>query len=341
MKLKEQDQLLFRKWVTNYFSEDRKLRSKKILEKLQKDVPSLVKNIKKVAKKNGEVSYIGRCLLPKFKKEGWLIYKSGFWRVKVTPERCAYCFKPLNEVYLIDNNENHFCNDDCLEELGDFQEGFNPYWDEYRMMYSNFRDMYPDIKKYKELKNTLSNIDPLTHIELINFIKDIEQILYDSEYQEIVIDEGGDGSFSWEVYRMFNILKDELEELIEVEGQVLSYRVKEKKFYSIIVDHNYLAGEGKKNKLLQKFIKKNSKYLMENCSHTWITSDREKRGQWYDELNKGIDGYFHYKNYYQCSNCEAVVEDRYTRKAIDDYNYCEECWEEVESSGGFNWREEY
>jgi hypothetical protein len=347
MKLKEEEQLIFRTWVTEYFVEERKLKSNEIFERLQEDVPRLVKSIKKVSKKSGAIAYIGRCLLSKFRKEGWLTYKNGVWSVQVTSDRCAYCFKPLDELYLIDYNEHRFCNSDCSEEfeevedLEDFKEGYDCYWDKYYFLFDDFSHMYPNIKEYKSLKeeNKLSN--PLTYIELINFNKDIEEIIYDTYYDEIINDEGADGPFAWEIYRMLNIFKEELEELREVEAHIFKHRDKEKEFYSIIIDHNYLAKEGKKNKVLQKFIKKNSKYLMENCSHTWITSEREKRDQWYDELKKVIDGYFDYKNYYECDNCGAIVEQKYTRRAIDNYHYCEECFDDVKSSGGFNFREEY
>lgn len=74
----------------------------------------------------------------------------------------------------------------------DFDEGYNPYWDEYMRMYSDFSDMYPHIKKYMKLKDKNEEVGPLAHIELINLIKDIEEIIYDYEYEEIVNDKGGD-----------------------------------------------------------------------------------------------------------------------------------------------------
>ncbi|WP_461207877.1 hypothetical protein [Clostridium sp. DL1XJH146] len=344
MKLKEKEKQLFQKWAIQYFANEKKLSSKDIFERLQKDLPSLIKGIKKVSKKSGVVAYIGRCLLPEFRREGWLDYKKGYWSVKIVPGRCAQCFKLIDDVYYIDSDDRHFCCEDCCEEFYEFYdlgEDYNPYWDEYSMMYIEFIDMYPKIESYKIVNATDIDIDPLEHIKLINFIKDIEEIIYDSEYEEIVDDEGGDGAFAAEVYRMYCILKNGLEELIDIEGKVREKRPEEIELYSIVIDYDYLVNEGKKNKSLQKFIKKNTKFLMENRSNIWITSEFEKRSKWYDEFKKRMDGYISYKNYYQCPNCGAISEYNRTWRAIDDYHYCEKCYEDVKCSGGFNRRDDY
>jgi len=98
MKLCEKNQQLFNDLAITYIANNRSTTSQEIFELLEKNNPKLLKHIIKASKKIGPVAYIGRNLLAKYKKEGWLVYKDKSWKVNLVQERCAQCFKPLDKV---------------------------------------------------------------------------------------------------------------------------------------------------------------------------------------------------------------------------------------------------
>jgi hypothetical protein len=116
MRLSEKDRQLFQAWTKHHLLKNRSTTSSEIFKALAKDEPGLLKRITKASKKIGPIAYIGRYLLPKFKKDGWLIYENNLWKVNINQGCCAQCLKPLDEVYFI-MGKIHFCNDDCADDF--------------------------------------------------------------------------------------------------------------------------------------------------------------------------------------------------------------------------------
>ncbi|MFZ3132216.1 MAG: hypothetical protein WA125_14265, partial [Desulfosporosinus sp.] len=224
MILNEKDQQLFRNHVVPHLIKTRTTTSYAIVAILEKDEPRLLKRITKASGKIGPVAYIGRYLLSKLKEEGWLINDEKTWKVKIVPDRCTQCFKPLDEVYFI-TSEKRFCNDDCADDFNwdseeaDHNGGYEPYWDEYSMLFNKFSHLNPQFKGFRRLIVNDSLVRPINHIELLNIIQEIECELDNEDYQNFIADEGRDGPLAAEIYRMLNILGRELIELRKVKKE--------------------------------------------------------------------------------------------------------------------------
>lgn len=208
--LTTEDQQMFKRYALLYFSKFRSLSSKEIYKLLGNYDPKLLKRIKRITKRTEPAAYIGRYLLPLFKKEGWLIYKDNKWNVQIVQDRCVQCFKKIDEVYLIDSGNLHFCSTDCADEFEGFYEPYDCYWDEYLCLFTEFSEMYPKFSNYTKLDGTNNFISPFSHFNLLNLIQNIEDSINNSEFDEITNDEGADGKVAAEIYRMLVILNKKL-----------------------------------------------------------------------------------------------------------------------------------
>jgi hypothetical protein len=335
MKLSEKDQQEFRNWVVSYLSRERSLTSKQIYEFLSRDDAVLIKHIAKAGKKAGVAAYIGRYLLPAFREEGWLKKETQSWVVNPVPNRCAQCLKPIGEVYMIDFDKNHFCSSDCCDEFDRDYDCYESYEDEYFFLFDSFKNIYPKISSFKRFKYKEDDFNPVYHIQLINLIKDIENIIWDPDYSDIIYDQGADGPFAAEIYRIINILKDDLTELHWIEEDVNKSRPKQKKLYTLIIDSDYLSGPGKNDNLLKNFRQKARNHKVAN-KNIWTTNRLDIRNKWYYELSSVVKNALNSANYVECPLCLSLSEDKYTHRAIDGFCYCEKCHETVKKAGGYD-----
>lgn len=148
-KLRATDQQSLRQYVLSHVIRSRAITSQDLLDILEKNEPELLRRLSKASGKIGPAAYCGRYLFPKFRKEGWLTKADNGWKTNIAPERCAYFFKPLNEVYYITANMR-FCDDDCVDKFdwdsydGDEYDCCPPYGDEYASLFAEFKLLYPD-----------------------------------------------------------------------------------------------------------------------------------------------------------------------------------------------------
>ena len=339
MILTEKDQQQFRNHVVPHLIQSRTTTCNAIVALLESDEPRLLKHITKASGKIGPIAYIGRYLLSKLKEEGWLINDYKTWKVKITPDRCAQCFKPLYEVYYI-TSEKRFCNDDCANEFNwdsekaDHVGGDDPYWDEYSMFFNTFSQLYPQFRRYKKLIDNDGLVIPIDHIQLLNIIQEVKYELDNEDYQNFIADEGRDGPLAAEIYRMLSILDREQIELRKVKKEVQKHRGKQKRIYAIIIDRNYISDIGKGETAFKEFVRKNRRYKM-TASNMWGSKILEKRNQWYDDLKTFLGNALGYKNIVECPLCTTLSEENYTYRAIDDFRYCENCYDRVRIAGGF------
>ncbi len=91
----------------------------------------------------------------------------------------------------------------------------------------------------------------------------------------------------------------------------------------------------KEEAILKEFKRKNRRYKMQS-GNTWGTTKLEKRSQWYGELKHVMGDALHYKNYYECPICLSLNTLYDTNRAIDNYHYCENCYDQVRLAGGFD-----
>ncbi|OLN28961.1 hypothetical protein [Desulfosporosinus metallidurans] len=336
MPLDEKDQQLFRDYVMPFIAKNRSTSSQTILELLEKEEPKLLKRINKTSKKIGPLAYIGRYLLAKFKKEGWLVNEDELWTVNINQERCAQCFKLLDEVYLVDIENNRFCSENCADDFEpEFVEPYDSYWDQYMYLFHTFSELYPKFAVFKKPLEKVEVISPSTHLALLKTLQKIEEHVYNPENDGIMLDEGADGPIAAEIYRMLSILNNELLQLRKVEKVFRKHRLKQKGVFAIIVDSEYLSGSSKNDAVFKEFIRKNRRYKMSK-SNMWGTTKLEKRNQWYDELIPQLKSALHYENYVECPICSLLSEENHTKKANDNYRYCEYCYDDVRLAGGFD-----
>lgn len=326
---------MFKEWVRGHFAEERSMTSSQIIKLLEEEKPSLAKKIVKAAKKSSGTAYVGRYLLPLIKREGWLKYEEDTWKVNITPDRCAKCFKPIDEVYVIDSEERRFCSTDCADDFDDYIEDYGAYWDEYRNLFYDFSEVYPKINCYKKLKDVQESVNPITHIELLTLTKEIENIIWNPDYYDVVNDKGAEGPLAGEIYRIIKLLETNLKEFYKTEKNIGRQRPKQRKLYTIMIDTDFFTGPGKDSETFKNFKKKAARYKIKGADR-WGTVKVMRRSDWYDELKDVAESSLHYENLIECPCCSSLVEEKYTRRAVDDYRYCLECCVEVERAGGFD-----
>jgi hypothetical protein len=105
MKISTQTFQLFIQYCYAYFRKEREGTTLQVVESLRSANPSLFRRIEKATGRGKTKAYIGGTLLKRLKKEGWLEYDSKGWRVKTEWGKCNYCFKSLEDIYLIDMDQ--------------------------------------------------------------------------------------------------------------------------------------------------------------------------------------------------------------------------------------------
>jgi len=323
----------FYSWTMSFFKNNRAAQSKEVFEKLKEEMPRMAKKIEKAGKKIGALAYIGRHLLPSFAKEGWLKNKDKVWSVEITPDRCPYCLQQIDEVYIIDIENNRYCNADCMEECEGAEPPYDSYWDDYIALFYEFESIYHQYRGTLEDYETITNNGQdsrkiiFTHIYAIKLIDHIEEILPDFEY--ILFNGGDDGSLATEMNRMVESIQAKLEHLRTMADNIGKLRNPQIKFYSIIIDPAYLNGPGKKDLELKKFMKKYRKYRNPAEPNIWTTDNSDLSHNWWDllgYLKEALD----YVNTVECPLCGKVETEKIRGRSIDEYRYCEDCYYDYE-----------
>lgn len=129
MPLTKDERKEFNQIVKGFFKQAREGSSDQIMDYIHKQNRKLLQRIKKESKIN-PIAYIGRYLMRPLTQEGWIKHKRKQWSVEPIEGRCTYCFRSLEEVYLLDIEHNQYCNLNCMDELeAEYLE--DDYWDEY------------------------------------------------------------------------------------------------------------------------------------------------------------------------------------------------------------------
>ncbi len=240
----------FNTWAVAYFKDHRTAQSKDIFNRLKEEMPVTAKKIEKAGKKIGGPAYIGRHLLPGLAKEGWLQNKDRVWSVNITPDRCPYCLKPIDEVYLIDIDENRYCSADCMDEYEDAEPPYDSYWDDYIALFYEFEDIYYRYQGILDDYATVTSKNPepdkiiFTHRDILKTINHIEEILPNYDY--ILLNGGDDGPVAGEMNRMVESMQEKLDHLREMADNIAKIRQPQRKYYSITIDPAYLNARERK-----------------------------------------------------------------------------------------------
>lgn len=320
MKITGKDQETFFKWTTQYFRDNRQGVSKEIFNQYKKDFPPEAKRMEKLCKKTGAPAYIGRYLLPRLIREGWLILDKETWTVKVIPERCARCFSPIEDIYVIDIENRRYCSTECMDEAEDAPPHYDSFVDSYFFLFDDYKDITLAYRSL--LKDTRNNIIH-DHILTKKLQEQTTEVL--DNHDSILFNGGDDGPLAAEMYRMLLDLQQYQQGLEELEAKIMKKRPPQTQFYSITINQDYMEGPGKQNPILRKFIKKHMQYRDQTIPNTWTTPKVELRNRWWETLHNSLGYALTYQNTLGCSLCGKRQERKYLTPAADEYLYCEEC----------------
>ena len=95
--------------------------------------------------------------------------------------------------------------------------------------------------------------------------------------------------------------------------------------FSIEVDEKLLR-KSVRPEVLREFIHDNRKYRDNEKKNKWTTTDSMQRSNWYSLLieDQEIKDKIKYLNEINCSQCEQVVDRKWSRCVIGGFYYCEE-----------------
>ncbi|MGM8216618.1 hypothetical protein ACLIA0_13760 [Bacillaceae bacterium W0354] len=331
MLIQKEEFYSFKDFCRDYFKKNRHGRSVNVLERLKKDDRELYRTIEKAVGKQKIKGYIGR-LLRSISREGWLIYEKKEWRTKPEWGYCTYCFKELDDVYLIDIEQHQYCSSSCFDEH-EAVPHYDGYADDYFFLFWDFEKLKDEYEIFlnKPIKN-----DYLTHTRLTMVLRDLYNILDDSDYSAVLFNGGDDGPLASEMYRMMITLKTDAEQLERLLEQCKDVLPPTNQLYSIEISEEIMR-KRKRPEVLRQFVNDNRKYRNKDNKNKWSTSDSFQRLEWYDTLTKDetLKDRVAWINEIECPLCEQVVGSDESRRVPDGYFYCEECYEQLDLQYNF------
>lgn len=252
-------------------------------------------------------------------KEGWIKKEGKHWVTQYAENYCAYCFRPIEDIYLIDIDNYQYCSENCMD-AAEAVEPYDSYWDYYFCLFLDFKELKPKCDHY--LKNDIM-ADADNYLNILQLIQDINEVFDNPDYNDIWYNGGDDGTVAAEMYRMLKTLQKDSETLRKKEEWIRKNRKPQGHYYSIIVDNDSLSNKEVKRKL-EHFIKLYNKYRDENRCNVWTTENIHLRNKWWDRLNKNRVP-VSYINSLECPCCGKVDDERNFHRALDNYKYCYEC----------------
>jgi hypothetical protein len=199
--------------------------------------------------------------------------------------------------------------------------------DDYIYLFSEYQSLKERYQSY--LRSPVEKCFE-SHLVLNVINRDIEEVLQDDCFSTVLWNGGDDGPLAGEMYRMLMNLRedaDRIEILIEKYKNLLPIT---NQLFSIEID-NQLLRKRKRAESLREFIQRYRKYRNVDQANKWTTSDPSMRSDWYDLLMKEeqLERKFSILNETRCPHCDQVVESKWSRRAIDGYYYCADCYGEL------------
>lgn len=325
MRIQKEDFIAFKAFCRNYFKKKREGKSTAVLQGLKAYDKKLYRTIEKTVGKKKIKGYIGY-LLRSVGREGWLVYKEKTWQVKSKWGYCTYCFSELDDIYVIDIEHQQYCNSDCLDHH-EAVSHYDSYADDYMFLFWEFENLKGRYQRYfnRPLRKNFE-----TNLNLIMILRDLYNVLNDSNHWTILSNGGDDGPLASEMYRMLIILKEEAKQLEKLQEQCQKMLPQTNKRFAIEVSEEIMR-KRKRPEVLREFIKTHRKYRDQENKNKWFAADALQRSNWYDALS--IDELFIHQvslvDEVKCPQCEDVVESQFSRRVPDGYYYCEECYDEL------------
>ncbi|WP_138419695.1 hypothetical protein [Aquibacillus sediminis] len=326
MLIEKQDFVAFKAFCRGYFKKQREAKSIEVLQELKVAERKLYRKMEKAVGKRKIKGYVGR-LLRSVSREGWLYYKQKDWKTKPEWGYCTYCFSPLEDIYVIDIDDHQYCNSDCFDEL-EAEPHYDGYADDYLFLFWDFEKLKD---KYTSYLNRSLQKDFATHLELSVILRDINNVMNDSDYATVLWNGGDDGPVAGEMYRMLMTLREDSELLGKQLVQCKKALPDTTKRFAIEVS-DAIMRKRKRPEVLREFIRNHRKYRDKENNHKWFTTDSFQRMQWYDALtqDEALTKEISWLNEVDCPECNQIVDDKSSRRAPDDFYYCEACYRELD-----------
>ncbi|MCF6094733.1 hypothetical protein L1765_12255 [Microaerobacter geothermalis] len=194
-------------FLRDFFANNRIASFFDIVECLQKEYPRLFTKLTESSYKLTIEAYLAQYFLPKYMKEGWLQIDGDNYKVQLSPNRCSYCFKSIDDIYIIDIDLNRYCGWRCAEKCRYYCDPYESHLDTYQELFDRFSTWLPQTRKYSnfiKMKNT-DNISCL--------VKEIERYVNDVHFDEFRWPLEEQSCIESEIYRMLQVLDREVERL--------------------------------------------------------------------------------------------------------------------------------
>lgn len=190
-------------YLRDYFANNRSVNKDELVFNLYAEQADWLVQLKDELGEMQIKTFISRYVLPKFVSEGWLKVNVNQMEVQLDPHKCAYCFRPVGDIYLIDIDTNKYCGSECTNSSAYYMDPYEWGIDQYRFFFYFFEKWLPKIRDViniaseddrKRVNKLIAKIEKAyTDYDVYGFEKPIaEQNIVDSE-----------------VLRMNNILKYE------------------------------------------------------------------------------------------------------------------------------------
>ncbi|MDC3413827.1 hypothetical protein NC797_08380 [Aquibacillus sp. 3ASR75-11] len=316
----------FKDFCRIYLKKERQGKSTDVLQGLKGHDRKLYRAIEKTVGKRKMKGYIG-LLLRSVSREGWLNYEEKVWNAKPKWGYCTYCFSQIDDTYLIDIDGNQYCNSDCFDE----QEAvphYDAYADDYMFLFWDFEKVRD---RYQYYLNRSIKKDFETHLDLTMILRDLYDVLNDSDYSTVLFYGGDDGPLVSEMYRILTILQEEAEALEKLLEQCKKVLPDTNERFSIEIIEEIMR-KRKRPEVLREFIQTNRKYRNKENKNKWSTTDSMQRMNWYDVLTEeeALKNNVSWMNEVDCPQCKEVIDRQWSRRVPDGYFYCEKCYEELD-----------
>jgi hypothetical protein len=193
--------------------------------------------------------------------------------------------------------------------------------------------LFWDFQKLKEKYNfyleRLLKISFETHLELTIIKRDIYEVLNDDYFSTVFFNGGDDGPLAAEMYRMLMVLNEEVKVIEDLIERCKRRLPETNELFSIEIDQDILR-KRKKPEMLRGFIQTHRNFRDKEKRNRWLTNDSAERSTWYSLLteNEELEGKIKYRNEIKCPHCEEVVERKWSRRTIDGFFYCDDCYKE-------------
>lgn len=197
-------------FLKDYFANNRTSSAFEIVVTLQEENNDLLQILNDANAKMNTESYLTRYILPKLKNDGWLSLIDDQWRVQLSPDRCSCCFKPIDQIYIIDIDLNRYCSWNCTEKCYYFTNPYENNLDLYSNLYDQSETVLSKCISFQENRDYSHKQN---RAKLDKMVRKLDSMIHDPDYSEVLRTNGTASCIDAEIYRMLLLLEQECQRL--------------------------------------------------------------------------------------------------------------------------------